>query len=164
MFRDNLTGSRHFECKLGCAKQYFDFGSSSVLSSCRFASLTRQPWEHGDVTAPLKKHFGPSLVYRKSNRAADPLCDDALALILGDIKESEVPGAELEGAGEVGEVADLNQDPELDTCLKLQLPISASTGPVASSCVPGFASGFLANSPKLPRMVTPCRPGPVPAP
>ena len=42
---------------------------------------TRLPWALGKVSASAEKQFGPSAVYSKSNRAADPLCKNLLALV-----------------------------------------------------------------------------------
>ena len=49
------------------------------------------------------------MVYSISDRAAGPLCEDALALVFGKVAEGEMPGAEFAG-DEPGEVADLRRD------------------------------------------------------
>ena len=68
---------------------------------------TRLPWVFDEITAPVEKQFGPSLMNGKIERAADPLRENALALLLGDVEEGKVLGAELT-RGEVSEVADLH--------------------------------------------------------
>ena len=65
---------------------------------------TRLPWVFDEITAPVEKQFDPSPMDGKTERAADPLRVDALALLLGDVEEGEVLGAELT-RDEVGEVA-----------------------------------------------------------
>ena len=64
------------------------------------------PWVFGEITAPVEKQFGPPTADGKAERAADPLRGDALALLLGDVEEGEVLGAELT-CDQAGEVADL---------------------------------------------------------
>ena len=51
----------------------------------------------------------PIKVKSKSRRAADPLRGDVLALVLGDVEEGQVLGAEIAGE-EAGEVAVLRRD------------------------------------------------------
>ena len=70
---------------------------------------TRLPWVFDEIKAPVEKQFGLSPMDGKAERAADPLCEDALALLLGDVEEGKVLGAELT-RDEVGEVADLRRD------------------------------------------------------
>ena len=70
---------------------------------------TRLPWVFDEITAPVEKQFGPSPMDGKAERAADPLHEDALALLLGDVEEGKVLGAKLT-RDEVGEVADLRRD------------------------------------------------------
>ena len=48
-------------------------------------------------------------MYSKSDRAAGPLCEHALALVLGGVEEGEVPGAEL-AVGGVSKFAGLRRD------------------------------------------------------
>ena len=56
-----------------------------VAFVCVACVSTRLPWVLGEVKAPAEKQFDPSAVCSKSDRAADPLCEDALALVLGDV-------------------------------------------------------------------------------
>ena len=70
---------------------------------------TRLPWVFDEITTPVEKQFGPSPMDGKTERAADPLRENALALLLGDVEEGKVLGAEL-ARGEVSEVADLRRD------------------------------------------------------
>ena len=69
---------------------------------------TRLSWVFDEITPPIEKQFDPPTVDGKTERAADPLREDALALLLGDVEEGEVLGAELT-RDESGEVADLRQ-------------------------------------------------------
>ena len=55
--------------------------------------------------ASVKKEFGPSAVYGKSNRAAGLLCKHFLALVHSVVEEAKVPGVEFAG-DEFCEVAD----------------------------------------------------------
>ena len=48
------------------------------------------PWVLGEVTAPAKKQFGPSTEHSKPDRAADPVWEDAIALVLGVVGEGAV--------------------------------------------------------------------------
>jgi len=139
-------------------------------------------WVLDEITAPVEKHFGPSAMNSISERAADPLREDilALSLVLYDVEKGEVLGAEL-ACEKVGEVADLSRD------LAERAGDKARHGPrVArvrlcldgSSCVCGDsrrASWRPCGSPRAPRprssrrmprmswMATPSRPAPVPA-
>ena len=61
------------------------------------------------VTASVETEFGPSAVYGKSNRTADLLCKNLLALVHSAVEEGEVLGVEFLG-DEVGEVADLHRN------------------------------------------------------
>ena len=60
---------------------------------------TRLPWIFDEITAPVEKQFGPSPMDGKAERAADPLRENALALLLGDVEEGKVLGAELFSLG-----------------------------------------------------------------
>ena len=44
---------------------------------------TRLSWVFGEITAPVEKQFGPSPMDGKTERAADPLREDLLALSEG---------------------------------------------------------------------------------
>ena len=44
---------------------------------------TRLPWVFDEITTPVEKQFGPSPMNGKTERAADPLRENALALLLG---------------------------------------------------------------------------------
>ena len=81
----------------------------SVVLVCFVRVRTRLPWVFDEIAAPVEKQFGPPPMDGKTERAADPLREDALALLLGDVEEGKVLGAELTG-DEVGEVADLRRD------------------------------------------------------
>ena len=81
----------------------------SVVLVCFMRVRTRLPWVFDEITAPVEKQFGPSPMDGKTERAADPLREKALALLLGDVEEGKVLGAELT-RDEVGEVADLRLD------------------------------------------------------
>ena len=74
---------------------------------CLTCVRTRLPWVLGKVTASAEKQFGPSAVYCKVNRAADPLSKHVLALVHSAVEEGEVPGVEFAG-DKAGEVADLH--------------------------------------------------------
>ena len=67
---------------------------------CLVCVASRVKWVLGEITAPVDKQFGPA-VYRKSERAAGPLCGDFPALVLSGAEEREDPGAEL-ASGEAG--------------------------------------------------------------
>ena len=56
---------------------------------------TRLSWVLGDATATVEKQMCPSAVYSKSDQVAYPLCEEALAPVLGGVEEGEVLGAEL---------------------------------------------------------------------
>ena len=56
---------------------------------------TRLPWVFDEITTPVEKQFGPSPMDGKTERAANPLREDALALLLGDVEEDKVLGAAL---------------------------------------------------------------------
>ena len=64
----------------------------------------------GEVTAAFEKQFGSSAVNSKASRTAGPLCENFLALVLGDVEEGGVLGAKLAG-DEVDEVEDLRRNP-----------------------------------------------------
>ena len=70
---------------------------------------TRLLWVFDEITAPVQKQFGPSPMDGKTERAADPLRENSVALLLGDVEEGKVLGAKLT-RDEVGEVADLRRD------------------------------------------------------
>ena len=55
-----------------------------VVLICLTCVGTRLPW------VLVKKQFGPSAVYGKSNRAADPLCKHSLDLVLSIVEEGDV--------------------------------------------------------------------------
>ena len=74
---------------------------------------TRLPWVFDEITTPVEKQFGPSPMDGKTERAADPLRENALALLLGDVEEGKVLGAELT-RDEVSEVADLRRGKSFD--------------------------------------------------
>ena len=121
----------------------------AVLISLAFVS-TRLSWVLDKVTASVEKEFGPSAVYGKSNRAADPLCKHLLALVHSFVEEGEVLGVEFAG-DEIGEVANLHRtltkradDKAGNAPRVVGVQLSVSTGPVASACVPSFSSSFLA--------------------
>ena len=82
------------------------FGAVLICLAC---VSTRLPWVLDKATASVEKQFGPSAVYGKSNRAADPLCNHLLALVHSAVEEGEVLGVESAG-DEVGEVADLHRN------------------------------------------------------
>ena len=54
---------------------------------------TRLPWVFDEITTPVEKQFGPSPMDGKTERAADPLRENALAPLLGDVEEGKVLGA-----------------------------------------------------------------------
>ena len=72
-----------------------------VVLICLARVSTRLPWVLDKVTASVKKEFGPSAVYGKSNRAADLLCGHLLALVHSAVEKGEVLGVEFAG-DEVG--------------------------------------------------------------
>ena len=72
---------------------------------------TRLPWVLGEIAAPFEKQFGPSAVYSKSGRAADPLCGDAATSVLDDNEEGGVLGAVLVGDEAGGVVGFLSRSP-----------------------------------------------------
>ena len=80
----------------------------SAVLICLACVSTRLPWVLDKVTESLEKQFGPSAVYGKSNRAADPLCKHLLALVHSAVEEGEVLGVQFAG-DEVGKVADLHR-------------------------------------------------------
>ena len=81
---------------------------SAVL--VRFARVcTRLPRVFDEITALIEKQLGPPTVDGNSERAADPLREDALALLLSDVEEGGALGAELT-RDDAGEVADLRRD------------------------------------------------------
>ncbi len=61
-----------------------------------------------EIKALIEKQLGPPTVDGKSERAADPLREDSLALLLGDVEEGGVLGAELT-RDDTGEVVDLRR-------------------------------------------------------
>ena len=107
-----------------------------VVLICLVYVSTRLPWVLSKDAASFEKQFGPSAAYGKSKRAAGPLHKQLLALVRGVDKEGGVLGVGVVG-DKVGEDADLNR-------------YLVAGGLVASACVPGFASSFLAGLWKSP--------------
>ena len=83
---------------------------------------TRLPWVLSQITAPVEKKSGPSAVYSKSDRAAGPICEEALALVHGIVEEGELPGAELAGGRSARSRTLVATSPEAPTT-KPQVPV-----------------------------------------
>jgi len=78
-------------------------GLSVVLVRLAWVRM-QQPWVLGEIMATVEKQFGAPTVDGKSERMADSLQRSCpLALLLDDVEEGEVLGAELT-RDEVGEV------------------------------------------------------------
>ena len=76
----------------------------------------------------------PRCTASKSDREAGPVCEDALALVLGDVEGGEVPGAELADDDTVRSLTPPNAPTtKPDARPELCMAISVSAGPVASA-------------------------------
>ena len=68
-----------------------------ALFVCLACVGTRLPWALDEAMEPVEKQFRQSAVYKKSDRAAGPLCADVIAFVLGYVEEGGVIGAGLAG-------------------------------------------------------------------
>ena len=80
-----------------------------VALVCPASVCTWLTWALDEATAPIEKQIRSTAVHSKLDRAAGPLFEDALTLVLGDVEKGEVLGAEL-ADDEVGEIADLRRN------------------------------------------------------